>query len=82
MDLNKLEISSEQAARVKLIEIAKNVAKDNNWTWHEPSEITSTVIDGDPVWIIRSNIMKRGQNIRIAVRKSDFAVLETGYLPR
>lgn len=82
MNLNKLKISAEQAVRAKLIEIAKIVAKDNNWRWQEPSEITSTVINDDPVWIIHSNIMKRGQNIRIVVRKSDFTVLESGYLPR
>jgi hypothetical protein len=68
--------------RDKLIERARKLAIERGWTWHEPVEITAIAYGREPAWVIRTNALVRGQNMRVVLRRSDHAVLEAGYLPR
>ncbi len=67
---------------VHLIECARSLAKERGWTWHDPVDITAAVHSGEPVWVLRTNVLMRGQNIRVILRQSDHTVLHAGYLPR
>ncbi|HMF98039.1 MAG TPA: hypothetical protein VKE96_27250 [Vicinamibacterales bacterium] len=72
----------DQALRDELIEQARRVAEERGWTWREPVDVTEGAHDGEPVWIVRTNVLMRGVNVRVVVRRSDRAVVHAGYLPR
>jgi hypothetical protein len=61
---------------------ARRVAEERNWTWREPVEVTEGAHEGEPVWIVRTNTLMRGSNVRILLRRSDHVVVHAGYLPR
>ena len=68
--------------RDKLIGQARKLADERGWTWREPVEVASGVDRGEPVWVIRTNILMLSPSVRIVLRQSDFAVIHVGYLPR
>lgn len=68
--------------RSELIAQAKRLAEERDWFWREPVEITSSVHKGEPVWIVRTNVLMRSPSVSVIVRKSDRAVVHTGYLLR
>ena len=67
----------------RLLEIARGVATERGWPWLDPVEVDleSRSPEG-PVWLVRTNCTKRGMNIRISIRESDFAVVSANFLPR
>lgn len=67
----------------RLVEIARGVATDRGWPWLEPVEIDRESQSADGVvWLVRTNYMKRGMNIRISIREPDFVVVSAHFLPR
>jgi hypothetical protein len=66
----------------QLSEQARKLAEERGWTWREPVEITSGLHQGEPVWVVRSNVMMRSPSVRVEIRKSDLAIVQDGYLPR
>jgi len=66
----------------ELIAEAQRLALERGWTWREPVEVTAAAERGEPVWVIRTNIRMRGQNVRIVLRQSDRTLVHAGYLPR
>lgn len=68
--------------RTGLIAEAHKLAVERGWTWREPVEVTAAAERGEPVWVIRTNLLMRGQNVKIVLRQSDRVVLHAGYLPR
>jgi hypothetical protein len=68
--------------RERVSEQAQNVAKERGWTWREPVDITSGAHDGEPVWVVCTNVMMRSPSVRVLIRKSDLAIVHAGYLPR
>jgi hypothetical protein len=72
----------DEALRGELIEQARQVAVERGWTWREPVDVSEGAHNGEPVWIVRSNAMMRSPSVRVAVRRSDRAVVQAGYLPR
>jgi hypothetical protein len=68
--------------RDQLIECARILAKKRGWTWHDPVDITAAAHNGEPVWVVRTNILMRGQNVRVVLRKADHTILQAAYLPR
>ncbi len=75
-------IQPDAALRDQLIERARKLAEERGWTWREPVEITPAAHREEPVWVIRTNVLMLGQNVRVVLRRSDHAILEAGYLPR
>jgi hypothetical protein len=72
-----------EAPRDRLLEVARNVADACSWTWLEPVEIRlESEGDEGRVWVVQTNCGRRGMNIRIAIRESDFSVVRAGFLPR
>lgn len=69
--------------REKLIEVAQGVAAARGWPWHDPIEIRlESVADDGRTWAVRTNCARRGMNVRVVIRESDFAVMSAGFLPR
>ena len=68
--------------RDQLVEQARKVAEERGWTWREPVEVTPSAERGEPVWIVRTNVMMRSPSVRIVLRRSDRALVHAGYLPR
>ncbi|HEX4810610.1 MAG TPA: hypothetical protein VH325_16860 [Bryobacteraceae bacterium] len=68
--------------REQLIERAREVAGERGWTWREPIEVSRSAEGGEAVWLVRSNVMSRGQNAVIVFRQSDLGLVRAGYLPR
>jgi len=68
--------------REQLIEIAQAAARERNWEWREPIQITSTAHEGEAAWRIRTNFPMRGNSLLILIRKSDLTVMHAGHLPR
>jgi hypothetical protein len=69
--------------REKLLEVARKVADACGWPWLEPVQIDleSRAVEGR-TWAVRTNVQRRGMNIRIVIRESDFRVVRAGYSPR
>jgi len=67
----------------RLLETARGVAADRGWPWLEPVEvdIESRSADG-VVWLVRTNCLKRGMNIRVSIREPDFVVVSAHFMPR
>ena len=68
--------------RDELITQARAVAEERGWPWREPVEVSEAAHNGEPVWAVRTNAGMRGASVRILLRRSDRAVVHTGYLPR
>jgi hypothetical protein len=68
--------------RDQLIERARSLAKEREWVWRDPVEITASAHRGEPVWVLRTNVLMRGQNVRVVLRRSDHTIMDAGYLPR
>jgi hypothetical protein len=66
----------------QLIRRARDLSIDRGWPWREPVAVTAATEVGQPVWIVESNYMMRGANIRIVLRRSDHALVRAGILPR
>jgi hypothetical protein len=64
------------------VEKARKIAEERGWTWCEPVELTPSAEQGEPVWVLKTNVMMRSPSVRIVFRESDHAVIQTGYLPR
>ncbi len=75
-------IKLDAELRDKLIGQARKLADERGWTWREPVEVTSGLERGDPVWVICTNVLMRGTNVRVVLRKVDFSVVHAGFLPR
>jgi len=72
----------DPGVRDRLIEQARALAAARGWAWHDPADVTTGAERGEPVWIVRSNALNRGQNVLIVFRQSDREVVRTAYLPR
>ncbi len=72
----------DSSLRDDLLRQARKLADERGWTWREPVEVTSRADRGEPVWVIRTNILMRSPSVRIVLRQSDLAVIRAGYLPR
>ena len=62
---------------------AKAYCAARSWTWLEPVAVTS--VGTDPrrrEWTVVTNQWGRGMNASVLVREPDFAVVESGFLPR
>lgn len=62
----------------EVIEMAKRIARDENWTWVEPVRVELT----GEVWILRTNYKERGQNIHIEIIDSTGKVLTKRFMNR
>jgi hypothetical protein len=68
--------------RNRLIGLAKTIASESGWPFEEPVEVSDSVEGGEPVWVVRSNCLSLGRNVRIVLRKADESLMRSGYLPR
>lgn len=68
--------------REQLIDQTQKLTQERGWTWREPVEITSGFAQGEPVWIIRTNVLMLSPSVRVIFRQSDLSVMHVGYLPR
>jgi hypothetical protein len=75
-------MTPDAALRDRLIEVARKIAHERDWPWYEPVEITAAACGGEPVWIIHTHVLMRGQNVRIVLRQSDHSLIEAGFLSR
>jgi hypothetical protein len=72
----------DPTVRARLIEAARALAAERGWVWCQPVEVTPTSHRGEAAWLIRTNAMAIGRNVRVVIRHSDQAILDAGYLPR
>lgn len=72
----------EPKLRNQLIECARDLSIDRGWPWREPVAVTAGTEGEEPVWIVDSNYLMRGANIRIVLRRSDHSLVRAGFLPR
>jgi hypothetical protein len=72
----------DQELSNKLTEIARRHAEERGWAWIGDAQITSESFKREAVWAVHSNAMMRGINVRVLIRKSDGAIVQSGYLPR
>ncbi len=75
-------MSPDAALRAQLIEAARTVATERGWVWREPVEVVSGAEGGEAVWIVSTNVMTRGTNVRILLRRSDGSLVRAANLPR
>ena len=68
--------------RDQLVTYARTVALERHWPWQEPVEVTSAVEAREAVWVIHSNVLVRGMNVRVVVRRSDHSLVQANFLPR
>ena len=68
--------------RDQLVAYARIVALERHWPWQEPIEVTSAVEAREAVWVIHSNVLVRGMNVRVVVRRSDHSLVQASFLPR
>ena len=66
----------------EIIGLARQVALRRGWPWLEPVDVISISADGEAAWLVRTNALNRGQNVRIALRRSDLTLISIGFLPR
>lgn len=72
-----------EAPTDRLLAIARGVAAERDWPWLDPVEIDLEARSPEgPVWLVRTNCSRRGMNVRISIRESDFAVVTARFLPR
>ena len=67
------------------IEIAKTVASDENWSWHEPVSAVRKrqgLFSKDYCWEISTNVESRGCNIRVVLDDESGKVLSKHFAPR
>ena len=72
----------DDALRAHLIEQARAIAAERGWAWLEPVDVAPEADGGEAVWVVRSNALARGMNVRVAFRRTDNTVLTARYLPR
>jgi hypothetical protein len=72
----------DDSLRERLVEQARSVAAERGWTWREPVEVSAEAERGEPVWIVRTNVMMRSPSVKIVFRQSDLTLVHAGYLPR
>jgi len=65
----------------KLIEIARSHAEERGWTWIGDAMIVNASFKSEAVWSVRSNATWRGINVSVMIRKSDLAIVHSGYAP-
>ncbi len=63
-------------------DLDKAAAAERGWSFIEPIDVTSSIEDGDPVWIINSNYMSRGQNVIVVLRQSDHSRMRAAFRHR
>ena len=68
--------------RNRIVDQARALAVERGWSFNEPIDVTSGTEDGEPVWIVTSNYMSLGRNVKIALRQADHSLKRAGYLPR
>jgi hypothetical protein len=68
--------------RDRLIEQGRKLTEDRGWPWLDPVEVTTGIDRSERVWIIRTNVLMLGRNVRIVLRQSDCTVKQAGYMPR
>ena len=68
--------------RDQLIQQVRRLAAERGWTWREPVEVTAAADSGEPVWVVRTNVLMRSPSVRIVLRRSDHSLVHAGYLPR
>jgi hypothetical protein len=81
-DVGEQLMTLDPSLRDQLIEEARKVSDERGWTWREPVEVTAAADRGEPVWVVRTNVLMRSPSVRIVLRKSDRSVVHAGSLPR
>jgi len=67
----------------RIIEVARAFVDSQSWPWLEPIDIQlERAQPGQRAWSVRTNVHSRGRNVRLLIRESDMAVIESGFLPR
>jgi len=68
--------------QARLVTMAAELARRNGWTWLGPVNVKAGMEKGEPAWIVESHYRMRGVNVVVVFRRSDLAVLRSGWLPR
>ena len=64
----------------QLLEIARKFAVGNGYDWVEPVDVEYDESRG--AWVVVTNAMSRGSNLRVVVEASSGVVIEHVFLPR
>ena len=65
-------------SELEVIELAKNVAKKENWPWLEPIKVSQK---GD-ICLVVTNVGMKGRNVKISIDASRGVVISKAFLPR
>lgn len=68
--------------RHQLLTKARELASERGWPLQEPIEVLASMEEGEQAWIVHSNYMGRGNNVKIVFRQSDCSLVRAAYLPR
>ncbi len=72
------------------IRIAKEVARENGWTWrgevnaslHRPLRLFAWLFRSRPCWDVTSNVGMRGCNVRVSIDAESGEVIRKAFGPR
>jgi hypothetical protein len=66
----------------RAVEIAREIAEKNGWTWKQPIQVTPRKFRRVQSWWVRSNANCFGMNVGVLVHTETGEVLEAGFAPR
>ena len=69
-------------SKQEVIEIAKKVALEQNWSWLEPVSVELSWRSLFHNWDIRTNADKRGANIYMTIDGRNGKIIRKGFAPR
>ena len=69
-------------SKQEVIEIAKNAALQQNWTWLEPVSAERSWLSFFRNWDIRTNADKKGTNIYVTIDGKNGKIIRKGFAPR
>ena len=77
--------TQDEILRQRLLDAAKALARQKQWPWLEPVEVTEVVRKPRSRRLeVRTNTGARGRSIRVVLAENgpDLEVIDSGYLPR
>jgi hypothetical protein len=68
--------------RDQIIHDARRFAVEHGWNLEEPIDIRTGSEAGHSVWVVQSNYLSIGRNVRIVLNQVDHSLVRAAYLPR
>lgn len=66
----------------QIVDAARQEADRREWPWDLPVRVTLSQALPQRIWSVLTNANAVGRNVRIDIRESDLAIINSKFLPR